>query len=376
VNAAPGSGAVTFSLERPDRAELQRLWTDLEARADITLYLSWAWIGIWIEQAGPPDFVLAGRAGGEIVCLGLFRRSVQRRHGFVRSRTLCLHETGDEDKDVIFIEYNGFLTDRRFAPIEPVALAFLQEQGAVLGFDEIQLGGVAEDRYQAVQAAGFRTYVHALKTTAFVDLDAVRKGGGDYLSTLSSNSRYQLRRALKIYESRGSLTLEPARSVEEALQFFDALGELHERAWQDRSVGGAWRFPFLVSFHRRLIETRFADGGIALVRISCAGEAVGYIHCLVQDGWIGSYLSGFAYEADNKVKPGLVSFYLYIQHLLKGDGQVFDFLAGDHRYKMSLGQPGPNMYWYRVQERRWSLRLEDAMRWVKHRLEGLRKARE
>jgi CelD/BcsL family acetyltransferase involved in cellulose biosynthesis len=374
VNGSSGSGAVTFSLERPDKAELERLWTELEARADITLYLSWSWIGIWIEQAGIPEFVVVGRAGGEIVCLGLFRRSVQRRHGFVRSRTLCLHETGDEDKDVIFIEYNGFLTDRRFVPIEPAALAYLHQHGVSAGgYDEIQLGGVAEDRYEAVRAAGFKTYVHALKTTAFVDLDAIRSAGGDYLATLSSNSRYQIRRALKIYESRGELALERARSVEEALLFFDALGELHERAWQDRSVGGAWRFPFLVSFHRRLIETRFADGGIELVRISCAGEPVGYIHCLVHDGWIGSYLSGFAYEADNKVKPGLVSFYLYIQHLLKSDGQVFDFLAGDHRYKLSLGQPGPNMYWYRVQEDRWALRLEDGLRWVKHRLEKLRK---
>jgi hypothetical protein len=92
----------------------------------------------------------------------------------------------------------------------------------------------------------------------------------------------------------------------------------------------------------------------------------------VRGGWIGSYLSGFAYEGDNKVKPGLVSFYLYIEHKLKTGGEIFDFLAGDHRYKMSLGQPGPDMYWFRVQEPRWQLRLEDGLRWMKQRLEKLR----
>jgi hypothetical protein len=88
---------------------------------------------------------------------------------------------------------------------------------------------------------------------------------------------------------------------------------------------------------------------------------------------LGSYLSGFAYEADNKVKPGLVSFYLYIEQKMKSGWKVLDFLAGDHRYKTSLGQPGPNMYWFRAQERRPQLMLEDALRRVKRRLQALRR---
>ena len=351
---------------------LHALWSELEARADVTFYLSWSWIGAWIEEAGMPDLVLVGRSGGEPVAIGLLRRAVQRRHGFVNSRTLYLHETGDEDKDIIFIEHNGLLTDRRFGRLEPQALAFLRKTG---GFDEVQLGGFAEDGYEAVRAARYRTHVHTLKTTAFVDLKAIRAAGGDYLATISSNTRYQIRRALKIYEARGPLTLQPARSAEEALSFFEEMGELHERSWQQKSEGGAWRFPFLVAFHRRVIETSFPEGRIEIVRISCGDAPIGYIHCLVRGGWFGSYLSGFAYEADNKVKPGLVSFYLYIEEKLKTGEEVLDFLAGDHRYKTSLGQPGPNIYWFRVQERRPQLMLENALRWVKHRLKALRRTR-
>jgi CelD/BcsL family acetyltransferase involved in cellulose biosynthesis len=123
-----------------------------------------------------------------------------------------------------------------------------------------------------------------------------------------------------------------------------------------------------------VIETSFAEGGIEIVRVSCGDTPIGYIHCLVRSGWIGSYLSGFAYEGDNKVKPGLVSFYLYIEHKLKTGGEVFDFLAGDHRYKMSMGKPGPNIYWFLVQERRLQFMLEDGLRWVKQRLEKLRRS--
>ena len=364
--------AVAFSLERFDIADLRRLWTGLERRADISFYLSWFWIGAWIEETGPPDHVLVGRADGEVVCLGLLRKSVQRRHRLIRSRTVCLHETGDPDQDIILIEYNGFLTDRRLGRLGPKAVAFLRESSAALGgFDELQLGGVVEADHEAIRASGCKTYVHACKATAFVDLRAIRATGGDYLETLSSNTRYQIRRALKIYESRGPLAVQPARTVEEALRFFEEMGVLHERAWQQKGEGGAWRFPFLVAFHRRVIETSFGEGGVDLLRVSCGDAPIGYLHCLVRGGWYGSYLSGFDYEADNKVKPGLVSFYLYIERLLKGDADVLDFLAGDHRYKTSLGQPGPDMYWLRVQERRPQLMIEDALRRAKRRLAGI-----
>ena len=133
--------AVAFSLERIDTSALQHLWTELEPRADITFYLSWVWIGTWVEEAGPPDYVLVGRAGDDVVCLGLLRKSVQRRHGFVRSRTLCLHETGNPDQDIVFIEYNGLLTDRRFRRLEPQAIAFLPEN--LRGFGGGAISGVA-----------------------------------------------------------------------------------------------------------------------------------------------------------------------------------------------------------------------------------------
>jgi CelD/BcsL family acetyltransferase involved in cellulose biosynthesis len=376
VTDSTAPAAVAFSIERPDKAALEALWTGLEQQADISFYLSWAWIGAWIEEAGMPDWVLVGRAGGEPVCLGLLRRAIRRRHGFVRSRTLLLHETGNEEEDVIFIEYNGFLTRRGFARLELQAIAFLRERREQIGgFDEIRLGGIAEPAYRALEAAGLRMYVHAQKTSGFVDLAAVRNGGGDYLATLSANTRQQVRRAIRIYDARGPLTLQPAGTPAEALDFFEQLGVLHERAWSARGSGGAWRFPFLVAFHKRLIETCFEAGGVEIVRVSCGEEAIGYIHCLVRDGWVGSYLSGFAYEADNKVKPGLVSFTLYIEHLLNRDAQVFDFLAGDHRYKTSLGKPGPDLYWVDVQERRPQLLLEDALRRMKQRFERLRRPR-
>jgi hypothetical protein len=178
VSEAPHERAVAWTLERPDRAALEAQWRALECRADVTFYLSWDWIGAWIDEAGLPDWALVGKAGGEIVCLGLLRRRAERRHRFVASRTLHLHATGCEDQDVIFIEHNAFLTDRRLGPLDAEAIGFLRTRQREIGrFDEISLGGFTEDRFEAVRAAGVRTHVHALKSTAFADLAALRTAG-------------------------------------------------------------------------------------------------------------------------------------------------------------------------------------------------------
>jgi acyl carrier protein len=375
ISGTRTAAGVSFSLEQPDQAQLMDWWTGLERRADPTFFLSWMWIGTWIEQAGLPHSVLVGRQDGKIVCLGLLRTGVEWRHRAVRSRTIYLNETGNRDQDIIFIEHNGFLCDQDVHGLVPRAITFLRANSGLGRFDEIQLGGVPEGTYEELQESGFKLHLVNRKPTAFVDLRSLRETGATYLGTLSSNTRYQVKRAVKMYEKRGAIMVEPAADTQQALQYFEELGALHEASWQRRGSGGAWSYPFLVAFHRRLIERTFAQGGIDIVRISCGGDPIGYIHCLVRGGWAGSYLSGFAYEDDNKLKPGLVSFYHYIEHKLAAGGDTLDFLAGDQRYKMSLGKPGPSMCWFRLQESRPQLMLEAGLRQAKHRLRSMRPAR-
>jgi hypothetical protein len=176
---------------------------------------------------------------------------------------------------------------------------------------------------------------HALKSTALSISKALRKRQGDYLETLSANTRQQIRRAVRLYEARGPLVLEAARSVGGA-DWFERMGVLHEAAWRAR---GRKRRRMALPLPARLsppgdraeLSPRGGDRPHLLRR-----RGVGYVHCLMPGGWIGSYLSGFAYEADNKVKPGW-SASTSTSSTASRRRDVLDFLAGDHRYKTSLG---------------------------------------
>ena len=104
-----------------------------------------------------------------------------------------------------------------------------------------------------------------------------------------------------------------------------------------------------------------------LPRIAAGECEIGCRYNFAWRGKVGAYLSGFSYEDDSKLKPGLVSHYLAIEHHLKGDARVYDLLAGDMQYKRSLAMESPPMYWADLQRPRLKLRLEDWLRDTKNR---------
>ena len=74
--------------------------------------------------------------------------------------------------------------------------------------------------------------------------------GSSYLDTLSSNTRYQIRRSRRIYEERGQVELKRAQSVGEALEFFDQIGPLHIHRWGGELGESGFVNPEFLLFHR------------------------------------------------------------------------------------------------------------------------------
>src|SRR5262249_38060427 len=97
-------------------------------------------------------------------------------------------------------------------------------------------------------------WVENRQPSAAVDLEALRLSGRPYGESLSANTRYQIRRAIKLYAERGPLTIAPAAGVEEGLRFFDELCVLHQRQWAARHQPGALASSFIAQFHRALIR--------------------------------------------------------------------------------------------------------------------------
>ena len=239
-------------------ASLAPLWQDLEARATPPFFLSWDWIGGWIETASIQPAVLIGRADGAVILLAALMPASRRNALRQTINGLHLHATGALARDIITVEYNGFMVAAGWeGRIEAQAIAFLLSGVQVGGRrrDELHMKTASAPIDAAIVSAGVQFSEVQRKPSFRIDLAAVRASGKAYLDTLSANTRQQIRRSMRLYEKRGPLLATRATNVAQALAWLDALGELHQNYWVPRGEPGAFAYPFFVAFQQHLLRT-------------------------------------------------------------------------------------------------------------------------
>lgn len=333
-----------------DVPSLAARWQALEARADGSFFQGWHWTGCLGHERFPDPVLLELRDDDRTVGLALFNR----RRGRLGTTTLLLGETGTPGFDSLFIERNGILAEPGAAP--HLAAALRAARTAPLGGARLPrrlvLSGVAQDQLDAARKAGGTLLITQTRIAPCIDLAALRRAGIDHAASLSPNTRHQLRRSERRYAALGSLAVRRAGSAAEAHAFLDALAVLHQRSWTGRGRPGAFARPEFGRFHHALIDRAFPDGAIDLLRIDAGERAVGYLYNFRHRGRVCAYQSGFDYAVtDPHQKPGLTCHGQAIALYLREGLDIYDFLGGDDRYKLSLSNAGEALHWIEVEPR-------------------------
>jgi hypothetical protein len=346
-------------------------WRALEALSTASFFLSWNWIQPLL-QALPGNVaphVLRISDAGRCVALALMWRRVHWRHGFVRSRAWYLHETGLPAYDRLTMEHNGLLSERgREAEAIRALTSFLANRD---DWDELHLPGLVTPVHAmwalCAEAALLKVVPRWTKRYHWVDLTAVRGSNGQYLDSLSSNTRYQIRRAIKHYSAFGPLVCERPISLEQAQRWFSELVALHQAYWVGKGLPGAFGSEFTLRFHDALIRSGWEQGVVQLSRISVGSARIGYVYNFRRGDTLYNYQSGHVDEADGKRKPGLVCHALVVAQAMEDGLSVYDMLMGGDHYKASLTSSSGDMHWLVLQKRRLVLMLESALRHWKNR---------
>ena len=336
---------LTITLSKTsDQDAIGQRWVELEARADCSFFQSWAWVGCLMRERFDAPLLLEARRDSAVVAMAMLNG--HRR--WPGPRRLALNETGRPSLDAVFIEHNGVLLAESADETLLECLKTVVETGQAL-----TLSGVNGAHVQAAEDAGAILTTHRRRLAPYVDLAALRRAGSGYLGSLSANTRYQLRRSAKGYAARGPLQLVRADSEATAHSYLDALGKLHQTTWVGRGQSGAFANPHFVRFHHRLIERAYADGSIDLLCLRAGDAVVGYLYNFRFRGNVSAYQSGFDYAAgldarQDHQKPGLTCHHLAIEHYLAVGLDKYDFLAGEDRYKTSLGNAAEPLFWVRA----------------------------
>jgi CelD/BcsL family acetyltransferase involved in cellulose biosynthesis len=146
----------------------------------------------------------------------------------------------------------------------------------------------------------------------------------------------------------------------------DRLKDLHQRTWRRRGQPGCFANPAFEAFHRDLIRDRFASGAIRLLCASAGDRPFGYLYNFAHGDRVYAYQSGFDYDDDGRLKPGLVAHAMAIEQALAEGFAVYDFMAGANRLKSSFASHSDSMLWIAI--RRSSLRTRFVRRCGIHKI--------
>jgi CelD/BcsL family acetyltransferase involved in cellulose biosynthesis len=350
---------------------VEAVWAKLAgATPGRTCFVGPAWVGAWLATFGPvlaPEVVLFESGDEPTGAALLVSRTVRR--GLLPLRQIHLHTSGEDAGDGVAVEYVSLVCEPKHADEVHAALGALL---AGRSWDELVLKGVTEETLSRFTRLfpGFEVETE-WRPTYTVDLARLRSEGRTYEETLSHNTRAQLRQSRNRYAERGPLALHFAASTGEALAWLAELGALHQARWSARGEVGAFASTRWRAFHDRLVSAAFPAGGVQLARMCAGDHLIGLLYNLVENGRVAFYQSGFRYEDDNRLKPGLVTHALVVQACLERRHDVYDFLAGGpdgERYKKSLATDTSLLAWCVVRRPTLRNRIASALRGVKHRL--------
>jgi CelD/BcsL family acetyltransferase involved in cellulose biosynthesis len=348
-------------------ARLETSWKELEARATHSFYLSWLWIGTWLRHLpeGAQPHVLVARASSKIVGLAIICRRRAWSFGPHAGARWLLNETGDTRFDRLCIEYNNILSERSMA--DAIIVACLEALTHRLRHsDQLVLSGIDPDLELAASRtagrAGLVTEVKQADTARWIDFAKVRQQGGNYRATLGRNTRQAVSRALRLYAERGPVELRIMETTTEALAAFDLLEAFHQSRWGRK---GSFANPGFRPFHEELIARGVPMGAVRISRTTAGDQTIGVLYNFVHDGRVLNYQSGFLYERDRRLKPGLISHVLSIEDSIARGERGYDFLAGSAGHKSHLANAEHAMKWIAIGRDSPERRIETKLRRAK-----------
>ncbi|WP_414828099.1 GNAT family N-acetyltransferase [Alteromonas sp. H39] len=287
------------------------------------------WFKAWIQALEDVPAVVTFEEND--VCVGLMFLQVRdQQTGPFKWKTAWVNQTGLQDFDQVWIEYNSVICQEN---IEQDCIQAFFRLLPKLKVNELNVSMTdSEARWLgAAKRVNWKSESEAVYA-ASKQLESVSK----ILTTYSKNTRYQVKRAMKLLtEKYGDINVKVAKGNEEKAHFFSELSELHIQRWQHTSEGSGFTNPAFIRHHEYLLS--HAPDMTEIVRVDAGDTTLGYCLNFICNKHVSFYCSGIRYsDDDNKMKPGYVVHHCLMQEYARRGMLSYDFLGGFSQYKASL----------------------------------------
>ena len=349
---------------------LGRDWVSLQRRGCASFFTSWVWVENWLYTYAPLIKVLRVMRGEQLIGLGMMAFSTRRVLRIAKVNCCHLHQTGEQDLDQIWIEHNNFVTLKGCeAEVVEAALEFLAANDLC---NELVVSGISVAHSGYFNGVADWQTREDWSTPAYgVNLKALREAGSNYLASLSRNSRANIRRSMRAYQTQGRFEVEYPKDAGHAVEMFLEQASHHIARWGAGRGQSGFANPHFVEFHTNLIRRRFNKRCIDIIRLRVDSEPVAYFYNFRWGKTVYFYLGSLVPKLQNVYKPGLLGHAICIQAYLDEGFDYYDFMGGNERYKASLATVDGGMRKIVLRRSSHLLALEARAKATKDKLAGV-----
>lgn len=330
---------------RNDIATVEPLWRELEKQfASVSITCRWDLVDSWIQLYGDviEFWFVAGFVKDKVVGITLVTKETNRPLPLPVA-SYHIGTNGEPYSDAAQLKHGKILVkkghEKAFytAVIEAIQ-AFKWEEIVLDDFD----ASVADAISEVLHDGGLRADMER-NTCRFMNLQRVRKNGGNILDTLSTDTRYSIRRSIKALGN--DITVEWAENEEQALDILADLVKQYDEMWQKRGKRGMFASQRFSKFQHKIITKLFKTGSILLCRVtSKTYGTLGSIYMLVDNGIAYGYQMGLKDFSDIDIKTinkkrlrvGFTVHALCMQEALDRGLDGYNFGVGEYDYKNEL----------------------------------------
>lgn len=339
-----------ISVELDNIKDLDNLkieWSELEKNSDCSFFLTWQWIGVWLTTINTCNNlgILRIKDGQYLIGLCIVGKQQRFIKNIVPVNSFLVNQFGSQVFDAPTIEHNNLLIKKGFEK-KVFESIFDYIQSANFKADTLVINNINNFTKNLIYYTPNSALFHQSDSTAdyFTNLSNFSTDN-DFLQSRSRSLRYEFNRAKRIYEDLyGEMTFTMASTENEALEFFENMLHLNCEYWLKKTGQAVFQDQFMLEFHKNLIKGSFDSGYIQVSKVAAGNYVLGYLYNFRHNDWIYAYQSGFNYDNDNRLKPGIISHIMAIGYAIDTGGLRYDFLAGDHQYKKRLATNEDTMH--------------------------------
>ena len=350
-----------FSIVRDGDSVLDD-WRRLYGLSDARFFLSPAWVETAVGSAPANRAFAVVRVHDDL--RGLYAMafaSAPSRRSLAFWRSARLQETGVEEIDRVYIEYNDILVART-APDGARDAAVGALLDGLASADQVIFKNATPTLLASVErAAGARNFtIDIVNRQPTFAIDLTSSGGDGVMAKFSPSLRSKIRRSIKRYEERGAVSVSRLAGQAEKAVAWTELMRLHAQTWSRRGKRGVFNERAFRNFHERLIEKN--PDKADFVRLSAGAETIGMLYNFIERDHVYNYQSGFRYETDNQLTPGFVCHALAADEYRAAGFSLYDMMGGEADYKRRLGKEGETLATIAVTRRNLRARVRAALK--------------